>query len=176
MAYSEEMKLRIQALLSMGEMPMEIAEKYDVPYVTIQGWKKKLEKASSEDAKVEKLVKTDPIILQGIVDKLETVAPSDVVKKAQKLVDGVTGLQQLEPKFHAIVFNLLDMAEKMMSAVDEDDGEPVVLSIKDWTMLSNGIGTLYTNIFNKSGVNVNVMNQTTVNSEKVSLFKSQMRG
>ena len=63
--------------------------------------------------------------------------------------------------------NLLEAAEKM----SKSEG----LSMKDWTALSNGIGNLYANIFNKAGNTVNILNQQNMNETKLSMFKGAMR-
>jgi len=163
MAVDAGIKAKVLGELALGAEPKELSEKYDLPYVTINSWKKKQQAELGESANVQKLVKVDKDVLQGVVNNIDHGV---VQKKAQKLVDGVVGLQQLEPKFLTVVQNLLEAAEELSM------GD---LTVKDWATLSNGIGSLYSNIFNKAGVNVNVMNQTTVNSEKVSLFKSQLR-
>jgi hypothetical protein len=112
-------------------------------------------------------VEVDPMVLHTVAERVRREAPRDVSKKIDKLVDGVTSLQPLETKFQAIVLNLLEAAEEMSGREN--------LSVKDWKTLGDGIGALYTSIFNKSGVNVNVMNQTNVSGEKLSLFKGSLR-
>ena len=159
-----ERRLKADALLANGTPIDEVANKLGIPEVTVRSWKRKLEE-QNEDLKT--VVKVDAAVLHSIADKVRETAPADVIKKVDNIVDKVVGLQQLEPKFHSIVMNLLEKAEELSKDSD--------LSVKDWKDLSSGIGLLYANIFNKSGVNVNVLNQTQVSSEKLQMFKSTMR-
>jgi len=167
MAIAPETRTKIEAELAMGRTPKDLESKYGIPYVTIQGWKKKLQKATEGTTDLSAVVEVDLETLHTVAEAVKELAPPEVIKKVDKLVEGVTSLQTLEPKFHAVVLALLNRAEKL--AKDED------LSVKDWSMLSAGMGSLYANLFNKSGVNVNVLNQTSVNNEKLSMFKGSMR-
>jgi transposase len=164
MAISKELRLKVEAELAMGKSSKELSAKYEVPYVTIQGWRKKLD---NEVKDVNVVTKVDPAILHTVAQRVKEEAPAEVAKKVDKLVAGVTSLQTLEPKFHAVVLNLLEAAEEMSKREN--------LSIRDWKTLGDGIGSLYASVFNKSGVNVNVMNQTNVSGEKLSLFKGSLR-
>jgi len=167
MAIPEELKLKAEALLAMGETPKAVAEKLNMGYQTALSWKKRLDKKNESQGDLQAIIEVEPTTLHTIAESVKETAPPKVAKQIDKLVDGVTGLQKLEPKFHAVVINLLEAAEEM--SVHQD------LSVKDWATLSTGIGSLYNSIFNKSGVNVNVMNSTTINSEKMSMFKGSMR-
>ncbi len=160
----KERKLKAEALLAMGDTPKQVHEKLGVPEVTARLWKKKLEEQNTD---LETVVDVDLPTLHQVAENIKSNAPQTVIDKVDKLVDGVTGLKQLEPKFHSVVLNLLTKAETLSQTED--------LSVKDWLSLSNGIGSLYANIFNKSGVNVNVLNQTQVSSEKLSMFRGSMR-
>ncbi len=163
----KERRIKIEAELAMGKSAKDLADKYDMSYQTIQLWKRKLdEDAPAKD--VEVLVQTDPRTLHTIAEAVKKEAPAAVVAQIDKVVDGITSIQQLEPQFHAVVLNLLNKAEELSSAED--------LSIRDWKVLGDGISSMYANIFNKSGVSVNVLNQTQVSGEKLSLFKSSMKG
>jgi hypothetical protein len=164
MAISRELRLKVEAELAMGKTPKELSAKYEVPYVTIVNWRKKID---TEVKDVNVVTQVDPVVLHSVAEGIKREAPRDVAKKIDKLVDGVTSLQTLEPRFHAVVLNLLEAAEEMSMREN--------LSVKDWKTLGDGIGSLYTSIFNKSGVNVNVMNQTNVSGEKLSLFKGSLR-
>ncbi len=167
MAVLPEVKAKVEAELALGAKPKELAIKYNVTYSQVLSWRKRINSAKVVDNNLSTLVEVDEPTLVMIADKVKEEAPAEVANKIDKLVDGVVGLQQLEPRFHAVVLNLLEAAEEMSMRED--------LSVKDWKMLGDGIGNLYTSIFNKSGVNVNVMNQTNVNNEKLSLFKASMR-
>ena len=160
----EERKLRAEALLMLDTPAKEVATRLGIPYQTVQSWKRKLDTDTKD---VNTVVKVDSTTLHAVADKIRETAPDKIANKVDKLVEGVTSLQTLEPKFHSVVMNLLEAAEEMSMRND--------LSVKDWSMLSSGIGQLYANIFNKSGVNVNVLNQTQVNNEKMQMFKGSMR-
>ena len=157
-------RLKADALLASGASIDDVAKQLGIPKVTVRSWKKKLEAQNND---LNTVVEVDAPTLHQVADKIKETAPAEVSKKVDKLVDGVVGLKILEPKFHTVVFNLLEAAEEM--SVKQD------LSVKDWKDLSTGIATLYSNIFNKSGVNVNVMNQTQVSGEKLTMFRTNMR-
>ncbi len=156
-------RIKIEAELTLGKSPKELAEKYNTSYGTILSWKKKLLETNND---VSTLVAIEPQVLHAVAERVKLEAPKDIAKKIDAVVEGVTSMQALEPKFQAVVLKLLTRAETLA-----DDKE---LSIKDWALLGQGIGNLYTNIFNKSGVNVNVLNNTQVNGEKMQLFKSSL--
>ena len=164
---TQEIRVKADALLAMGKPAKDVAELLDISYQTVQSWKKRLVTKQEGLSDLETVVEIDLPTLHTVAAAVKENAPDRVSKQIDKLIDGVTGLQQLEPKFHTVVFNLLEAAEEMSLKGD--------LSVKDWAVLSTGIGALYNSVFNKSGVNVNVMNQTNVSSEKMSMFKSTMR-
>ena len=162
----QELRIKVEAELAMGKNPKELSDKYNVGYQTINNWRKKLvDKKGNND--LATVVEVDEKTLHIVASKLKEDAPQEMVKKIDKLVDGVVGLQQLEPKFHAMVLKLLEKAEEL------SDSE--TLTVTQWKMLGDGISNMYANIFNKSGVSVNVMNQTNVSGEKLSLFKASMK-
>ncbi len=159
----DNMRIKIEAELAIGKTPKYLAEKYSRSYGTILSWQKKL---NDKNTDVDTVVAIEPEILHAVAARIKEDAPKRVAQQIDKIVDGVTSLQSLEPKFHAVVLNLLERAETLSQ--DKD------LTIKDWALLGTGIGQLYTNIFNKTGVNVNVLNNTQVNGEKMQLFKSSL--
>lgn len=167
MAVDKMTRLKIEAELAMGTKPRELSEKYNVPYVTINSWKNKMESEQLADKDLNVLVKADEATLHTLAEKVKESAPKKVAEKIDGIVEGVDALKKLEPKFVSITFSLLTKAEELLET-DE-------LSVKDWKDISMAIGALYTSIYNKSGVNVNVMNQNTIHSEKLSMFKSSMR-
>lgn len=164
MATDKHIRLKVEAELSIGKAPKDLSRKYDVPYVTVLSWKKKLEETNDD---VQTLITVDAPTLHKVAESVKENAPQDVIDKVDKIVDGVTSLKTLEPKFHAVVLKLLEKAEEFSK---DDD-----LSIKDWKIIGDGISNMYANIFNKAGVNVNVLNQNQISGEKLSLFKSSLR-
>jgi transposase-like protein len=157
----------VLAGISAGIDLKELARKYNVPYSTCASWKRKHENEQDVTNDIAVLVKTDEYALKEIAEAVKETAPAEVCAKIDKVVAGVIGLQELEPKFHAVVFKLLESAETLA------DNEK--LSVKDWRDISAGIGTLYASIFNKNAMSVNVVNQTTVNNEQLSMFKGSMK-
>ena len=169
MAISKDTRIRVEAELSIGRTPVELSKEYpEASYQTILGWKRKQDLAKSQGDTIIDLVKVDEKTLVTIADEIKAKAPADVGKKIDALVDGVVGLQKLEDKFHSLVLSLLTSAETFSK--DEN------LTVRDWKTLGDGIANLYTSIFNKAGVNVNVMNQNNINGEKLSMFKNSMGG
>ena len=167
MAIDKGTRLKAEAKLSSGMTSREVSEEMGIAYITVHSWKNKLEDQDAE-ATVCDLVKVDKDALRTVKQMVEENAPPKVAKEIGKVVDGIVGLQSLEPKFLTVVTKLLEAAEEMAG---KDD-----LSIKDWVAISNGIGQLYSNIYNKSGTNINVLNQNQVNGERMSMFKGSMRG
>lgn len=167
MAISQETRVKVEALLAIGTNPQELASRYDIPYGTIMLWNRKLNEDRIENKDLETVMSVDTQTLSIVADRIKEVAPSNVVAKIDKLVDGVTALGKLEPKFFEVTLSLLEKAEEFIS---KDD-----LSVKDWAAISSTLGLLYANIYNKAGVNVNVLNQTQVSGEKLSMFKSTMK-
>jgi len=161
----EELRITVEAELTLGKAAKDVAEQHNLPYVTVVGWRKKLAERNRE-ANASDVVNVDPEVLHMVANRLKDEAPPSVAKQIDAVVDGATGMKSLEPKFQAVVLNLLIRAEELSK-----DSE---LTIRDWKMLGEGISALYTGIFNKSGVSVNVQNNTQVSSEKMSLFKSSM--
>lgn len=166
MAVNPETKAKIEAELALGVSVSELSRRYDVPYITITSWNNKL-KAARDSDKVKDLVVVTPQTLSTVAEAVKERAPARVCKEIDRLVEGVTGLQSLEPKFHAVTLSLLERAEEFANSDD--------LTLVEWDIISRGIGRLYNDIFNKSGISVNVNNNTQINNEKLSMFKSSMR-
>lgn len=167
MAISKEIRAKVEAELSLGESPRDLARKYpDASYQTILGWQKKLNVAELENDVIIDLVKADTTTLTMVAEGIKAKAPAEVVKQIDNLVDGVNGLKNLESKFQSLVLKLLESADTMAGNKE--------LSVRDWKVLSDGISNLYTSIFNKAGINVSVHNQNTVSGESLSLFKNTM--
>lgn len=161
------LRLKIEAELAMGTPARELSDKYDVPYVTINSWKNKIENEQAMDKDLDVIVKADQPTLHLLAEKVKSEAPKKMAEKIDKVVEGAEALQKLEPKFISLTYSLLNKAEELLGDAD--------LSVRDWKDISMAIGTLYTSIYNKSGVNVNVMQNNNINSEKLSMFKSSMR-
>ncbi len=164
MAISKETRLKVEHELRMGKTAKDLAEKYDISYPTVIGWKKKLDESTIIDEPINNLIEVDEQTLVAVAEKVKAEAPDIVKKKIDKLVDGITGLQRLDEKFHALVFDILEQAEVFLA---EPDIKP-----KDWAMIAGTIGSLYTAIFSKNVTNVNVMNNTNISSEKREIFKA----
>jgi len=166
MAIPNQVKIQVEAELALGKRVLDVAEQYNVPYATVSSWARNMQ-GKKEGALIDELIEVDIATLQLAANKIKETAPPVVVKQVTKLVDGIVGLQQLEPKFLTMVENLLEKGNTLLNAEE--------LNIKDWVLIANAMGSLYSCIFNKSGVNVNVLNQTNVSNERLSMFKSSMK-
>lgn len=167
MAHEPSLRAKAEAKLAMGKSPQEVSDEMGLPYITINGWANKLKAVSAEDT-IAELVQADEKTLLQVKTIVEEKAPPKVAAEIVKVVDGVLGLQSLEPKFVTVVTKLLTKAEKM--ADDKD------LSVGDWVSISKAIGLLYSNIYNKGGTNINVLNQAQASNEKLTMFKGANRG
>lgn len=167
MATSKELRTKVETELTLGKTPRELEEKYNIPYATINNWKNKMDVSEEGKEELEVLLDTDIKTLQVVSESVKQMAPKELTPKIDKLVEGVTALQQLEPKFHTTTLRLLERAEEFAESED--------LTVKDWLTISQGISSLYASMFNKSGNTVNVLNNTNINNEKLSMFKSTMR-
>ena len=166
MAVTHETKAIVEAELAMGVSALELSKKYSVPYVTVASWSKRLKDARNGDI-VKDLATVSPETLTIVAEAVKSSAPPKIAAEIDKLVEGVTGLKTLEPKFHSVTLTLLTKAEAFAR---KDD-----LTLVEWTMISSAIGKLYNDIFSKGGVSVNVNNNTQINNEKLSMFKSSLR-
>ena len=162
----EELRTRIEAELLTGIEPKELEEKYGVPYPTILGWKKKLLK-ETPSANIVELTNATKATLEIVREKAKEEAPV-VAKKIDKIIDGVEGLQLLEPEFHAVMHKAVKRAHEFIA---QDD-----LTIKEWELITKTLANAYSAIFNKAGTNVNVV-QTNLNAnqEALNFFKASKK-
>jgi len=169
----EELRTRIEAELLTGEEPQDLATKYDVGYVTILNWKKKL-LAEKPSANISDLTHQTTAALEIIRDKAKEVAPV-VAGKIDTIIDGVEGLKELDPLFHTALKKAVNVAQKFLDEVDEDGNS--TLTIKEWQVITATLSNAYGTLFNKSGTVVNVA-QTNVNasSENLAFFNASKRG
>ena len=150
---------RAKSLLATGKTPKEVAELLDdVSYQQALKYKKELVK-DQEANLLGEVVSAQPEHLQIIKDNLPEIAD---------VVDGVSGLQLLDTKFHSVMIKALD---KVGGFLDRDD-----LKVTEWVAITNSLSGAYNNIFNNKGVNVNVNNGTQFSDTKLSMFKGSMRG
>jgi phage tail sheath protein FI len=154
-----EAQLQASALLAMGEKPKDVAEKTGVSYQKVLQLKK-----AEEQSDVEVI---DPAILHMVVEKAKEEAPAKVVKKLEKVAEGLTGLQVLDNEFHTTMSNVLKRANEFLDNEDLKAGE--------WVAITNALSNAYNNIFNNKGVSVNVNNGTQVSSNQLSMFKGSLR-
>ena len=165
MAYSDEVRTKIEAELKLGKPPKELAEKYGVSYGTILGWRKKLD-AAKFDADVDAVVEVDPHVLHTVAEEVKSKAPEVLKKEVDKLVNSVTSLERLNQKMHELAFKALEHVEAKLC---ED------ISTKELQVLSGIIRDLYTSFNSKNVTNVNVLNSTTISTEKREIFKSSLK-
>ncbi len=157
----------VRALLKLGEKPKDISERTGVPYQKVLSVKKGM---VSDDAnrQVSEIASMDPVALDIIVEKAKTEAPARVVADLERVREGVSGLQKLDSEFHTTFSKILGRAEEFL---DSDKLKP-----SEWVAITNALSSAYNNIFNNSGVSVNVDNSTKVSATSLSMFKGSLRG
>jgi len=162
----EELRTRIEAELLTGVDSRDLEEKYGVPYVTINGWKKKLFAEKPQES-ISNLTGQTKATLEIIRQKAKDEAPK-VSGKIDKIIDGVEGLQGLEPEFQAAMHAAVLKAKEFLS----EDG----LSVKEWQMVTSTLAQAYSALFNKAGTTVNVA-QTNISAEKeaMAFFQASKR-
>ena len=163
----EERELKAKGLLALGGTPKEVAETSGVAYQKVLSIKKSMIKEKS-NAQLAEARTISPEVLDIVIEKAKTEAPTRVVKELEAVQEGLTGLQVLDTEFHTTFSIILGKAEEFLT---RDDLKP-----SEWVAITNSLSNAYNNIFNNSGVNVHVDNSTTVNSSKVAMFKHSMRG
>ena len=166
MAIDPKLKTQAMAKLRLGESARKVAEDLKISYGSVNRWQKELYEENEED-NLDTLLSVTPEVLQGVADKVKEKAPPMTRKEIDKLVDGAVGLQKIDEKFRTVVYELLEWAE--MKSQDKD------LSINEWKTIGTTISSMYTAIFNKNVTNVNVMNQTSISTEKRDIFKASLR-
>ena len=168
----EELRTRIEAELLTGVSAQDLEKKYEVPYVTINGWKKKLLN-EGPDTKVSDLTQQTKATLEVIRTVAKDKAPA-VAGKIDKIVDGLVGLKELEPEFQAALQKSVMIAKGFLD--QEDDEGNCTLSIKEWQMITGTLANAYGTLFNRSGTTVNVA-QTNVNAaaENLAFFSASKK-
>ena len=167
MAIDPKLRMKIEAELRMGKRPRELADRYDVSYPTVMGWKRKLDEGLS-DEDVDELLKYDEVTLHQVVDAVKESAPVLEAKKVEKLVDDVSGLKRLEEKTRELSLEILNKVEVALSL----EGEPNMKTLREAAGI---VSTLHTALFSKNTTQVLVNNTTNISSEKREIFKSSLK-
>ncbi len=168
----EEQRIRIEADLLTGLEPRELSDKYNVPYVSILGWKKKL-LAENDDVKVSDLTQHTKASLEVIRDAAKADAPK-AARTIDKIIDGVQGLKELEPEFHAVLHRSVEIAKEFLDSTD-DEGKSA-LSIKEWELITKTLASAYGTLFNKTGTTVNVaQSNISTQGENLAFFKNSQK-
>jgi len=166
MALSKEQKLAVRAKLELGKTPRKISDEMDdVGYQTALSIRREMERDKENDL-VEEVKAVD---LQMVVERAkEDMAPKDVVKKLERVQEGVSGLQLLDSEFHTTMSAVLKRANEFL---EQDD-----LKTSEWVSITNALSNAYNNIFNNKGVNVHVDNSQQISDNNLSMFKGALRG
>ena len=167
MAVDESLRMKIEAELRLGKKPRELSEKYDVPYVTINGWSNKIKKDLA-NIDVDTLLEADEITLHHVADKIKESAPMPEAKKVDKLVKQVDGLKRLEDKTRELSFSILQQVEVYLAL----QPEPNMRDLKDAATI---VSTIHNSLFNKANTQINVMNNNTISTEKREIFRANMK-
>ena len=167
MAIDPTIKTKIEAELRLGKKSRELSEKYDVPYVTINAWNKKI-KSEQADIDVDTLLEADEVTLHHVADEIKKSAPLPEAKKVDKLVKDVVGMQRLEEKSREVSFSILNKVENYLALQTEPN-------LKELREAATIVSTIHTALFNKNTTQVNVMNNNTISTEKREIFKSNLK-
>jgi hypothetical protein len=168
MAIDPTTRLRVEAELRLGKKPKELADKYEVPYVTVNGWNNKLKKVLL-DQSVDDVMNYDEVTLQTVLDKASEEMPLPEAKKVEKLTKDIVGLQRLEEKTREIGFSILNQVQAYMALNN--------CELKELSQAANIVTTLHNSLFNKANTQINVMNNNTTNisSEKREIFRNSLK-
>ena len=167
MAIDPLIRTKVEAELRLGKRPKELSGKYDVPYVTINSWDKKL-RTEQADADVDELVEYDEVTLHHMADEIKKSAPLPEAKKVDKLVGDVVGLQRLEEKTRSVSFSILNKVEAYLAIQEEPN-------LKELREAATIVSTIHTALFNRNSTQINVMNNNNISAEKRDIFKSSLR-
>ena len=163
----QQMKMKIEAELRLGKKAKALSEKYDIPYVTINNWEKKIRKEIA-DVDVDELLQYDEVTLHHMAEEIKEYAPLPEAKKAEKLVKDVVGLKRLEEKTRSTAYSILNQVEAAIALMEEPN-------LKELQIAGNIVSTLHTALFNKNSTQINVMNQNNISTEKREIFRSNLK-
>jgi len=169
MAIDPLIRTKIEAELRLGKKSRELSEKYGIPYVTINGWKKSIDKEMANDD-IDELLQYDETTLHGVTTKLKEEGASKVeVKKVEKLVSDVDGLKRIDEKTRELSMSILNKTQAIVANED--------CSLKDLREAATIVTTIHNAMFNKNTTQVNVLNNntTSISGEKLELFKSSLK-
>ena len=159
---------KITALLELGtETVKEISVRLGVDYHAVSDLKRAL-KNKKKDNDVKWAAKAPIELISDMVDKAKVEAPYTVIKKLDKIQEGLSGIQLLDSKFHSTMTLALEKADQLLNSEDLTSGQ--------WVAITNALSRAYSDIFNNKGVSVNVNSQNNFSTDKVNMFKGAMRG
>ena len=174
MAIDQSLRMKVEAQLRLGKKSKELSEEFDIPYVTIRTWAKKIE-AEQADEDISTMVSADPATLHAMAEEIRNT-PSEIIplpetEKQLKVIEGAIGLQKLEEKSRSVSFTILSNVEKYLATKELEEE----LTLKDMKEAAGIVSTLHTAIFSKNVTQVNVLNNNTPSDEKRSIFKSSLK-
>ena len=156
-------QLKVLGLLKSGLTPRQASEESGVIYPTVMNWKRKWDN-EDEESLVAELAQHEVRELLHVKSELADTAPH-IKAEVEELIDGVVGLKELEPKFHATMMTAIKKADTFLEVED--------ITIKEWQMIVKTISDAYAAIFNKSGTVVNVANTNiSAGQEQVKFFQA----
>lgn len=168
----DELRTRVEAELLSGVQSRLLAEKYEIPYVTVMLWARQLNE-ETESTKVSDITQSTKASLEVIHAAAVATAPA-AAKKIDQLMTGLVGLKELESEFHASMHKAIQIANNFLEQVDDEGNS--TLTINEWKLITTTLSGAFTALFNKSGTTVNVA-QTTVNadSENLKFFQASKK-
>jgi len=157
----------IEALLAIGENPKEISERLGVDYSAVSDIRRNVRNAK-KDADVKWAAQAPEVLISEMVDRAKREAPSAVVRKMDKIHEGLKGIQLLDSEFHTTMTKALKKANQFL---DQED-----LKVMEWVAITNSLSIAYNNIFNSKASQINVNNGNVISSDKLAMFKGALRG
>jgi transposase len=167
MAIDSETRKKVIAELRTGKKPGDLAEKYGISYPTVAGWKRKIEE-EKVDEEVDELINYDEVTLHTVVEKAKEELPTVEAKKVAKVVEEAYGLKRLDEKTRTIGVKIID---KVGAYVDSNPD----MSLKELKEAASIVTMIHSAFFNKNVTQVNVVNSTSINTEKREIFKASLK-
>ena len=167
MAIDSATKIKVEAELRLGKSSKEMSDKYDIPYPTVNSWKKKILLAQEEE-EIKEVLSYDAVTLHHVVDKLKDEMSLNEAKKAEKLIGNAIGLKRLEEKSRTLSYSILNHVEDYFKMRPD----PKLKELKEAASI---VSMLHSALFNKNTTQVNVMNNNNISTEKRDIFKSSLK-
>jgi hypothetical protein len=168
----DELNTRVDAELLTGATNKEVAEKYDIPYITVSLRAKKLNELEVPTELTDSNLTR--ATLELIRDKIAMEAPK-VAARADLIIDGLDGIKILNKEIQDGLSKVVKLAVDMLDSEELDKaGNVVPMSKRDLQILAAILTSVYSAL-NAKGTTVNVATSVTTESQNLAFFKSSVR-